>query len=134
MRIGTVPTRYQRIVQTIRDTFVETGGRLLYEPDDFGLNTCYPSRDGKTLLVFDYGCIHDLATPEGTITPIGSCVIGDRDRCFELLVERLGLVVVKPQRDDSKTDYFSYQVRASGPTMEVTKLFNDPQPPESQPS
>lgn len=129
-----IPARYQRIVQTIRDTFVETGGKLMYKPEDFGLNEFYPSRDGKTLLVFDYGSIHELVTPEGTITPIGSCVMGNSDRCFELLVERLGLVVVKPQRDDSKTDYLSFQLRESGPTMEVTKLFNDPQPSENQPS
>ena len=115
-----IPSRYTDVICILRDTLVECDGRPLYKAQDFGLNTCYPSRSGRVELVMDYGNVHELVTPDGTIEPYGSHVCaGDPDEFLRKLTERLKLEVKTPQRDDSKTDYLAFQLRPSGPVYYV---------------
>lgn len=110
-----IPERYAEVIRILRDTLVECGGKPLYEPEDFGLNTVYPSRSGRCELIMDYGSVHELKTPEGGIQPYGSHCGACDPTFIDKLVERLKLEIKTPQRDDSKTDYLSFQLSHSGP-------------------
>ena len=118
-----IPATYRPIIQIIRDSLVESGGSLMYSPDDYGCNSHYPSKDGKVHLTMDYGTVHRLITPHGTITPLGSHGCGDGAMLIKLLTERLGLEVHEPQRDDRKfksSNDLEYQLCESGPDFIVT--------------
>lgn len=97
---------------------MDCGGEPFSLPEEYGINECYKSQNGCIELVMDYGALHDVRTPDGSLTPYGSHRgVNDSSRFLALLTERLGLEEIKPQRDDSKVSELAYQLSPSGPVF-----------------
>lgn len=89
-----IPENYMKIMNDIRSIYVETGSELFYNIRDFGndMNEYYPSKDGKLHLKFYYNSVHDLITPEGCHSVLGSRMCGNDSKAMEKLIDRFGLV------------------------------------------
>jgi hypothetical protein len=95
---------------------VECGGRALSQPEDYGCGG-WATKNGEVLLRFDYGTLHEVYTPDGMLTPFGSCISPNWKRFLQLTTERLSLIEVVPQRNDAMIDELAFQLQTSGPTF-----------------
>jgi hypothetical protein len=84
--------KYGKIIQILRDTLVECGGKPLYKPEDYGVNPYHgKTDDGCVYILTDFGSVNRLETPEGGIEPYGSAIGASAPNFFQLLTERLNL-------------------------------------------
>lgn len=115
-----IPEKYQPLLKVLRQTLRDCGGEPLSEPEAYGINEFYKSQTCGIELVMDYGSLHDVRTPDGSLTPYGSCRSASNPIKFlELLTKRLGLEMIQPQRDDTKVSEMAYQTSPSGPVFSV---------------
>ncbi len=64
-------TKYQNMVNYVRQVYKDNNVILLSEPDDFGINKYFPS-DSDQIEFFFYGFgLSEIRTPIGQITPLG---------------------------------------------------------------
>jgi len=87
---------YKRILDKIRELYVESGGELLNSPEDYGLNTLFKSTGGIEV-IFDYDTPHWMYTPEGCYTILGDNVVGDTKRFWELFNQAFDVEVLIPR-------------------------------------
>jgi len=109
---------HKKILDKIRQLYIESGGKPLYEPEDFGLNPRDKSESGIEI-DFDYGIPHNLYTSDGYYVILGSNVVGDTKKFWELLNQEFEVEIVKPKRDDSKISGLEFQLQVSGPLVRI---------------
>ena len=114
-----IPEEDEEVMETIVAIFKEAGIHFLYDwRKSFGLNTFYPSLSGGIELEMDYGTPHDVKVARGTFSFGSYSGAGNFDevRIRELFEPVFEVEVIRPQRDDRKVDYLTYQLCSSGPT------------------
>lgn len=113
---------HKGLLDTIRELYVESGGKLLYKPEDWGLNEVHKSTEGIEV-DFDYGVPHNMYTPEGSYVILGSNTVGDKKKFWELFNQAFNVEVLIPQRNDAevRTTCLKFQCRLSGPYVRITK-------------
>lgn len=109
---------HKKILNKIRGLYIQSGGKPLYEPEDFGLNNLHKSESGIEV-DFDYGVPHHLYTPDGSYTILGSNIVGDTDKFWKLFNEEFEVEIIKPKRDDSKISGLEFQLQISGPVVRI---------------
>ena len=113
---------HKKILDKLRELYVESGGKPLNKPEDWGLNECGKSTKGLEI-DFDYGVPGRLYTEEGYYMILGSSVVGDTDKFWELLNEAFNVEILKPNRDDVETrkrSELEFQLSPSGPYVRIT--------------
>ena len=65
-----IKPEHKKILDKIRQLYIESGGKPLYEPEDFGLNPYSKSKSGIEI-DFDYGVSHNMYTSDGYYTILG---------------------------------------------------------------
>lgn len=113
-----IKPEYKNILNKLRELYIQSGGKPLYEPEDYGLNDLRKSGSGMEV-DFDYGVPHELYTPEGSYTILGSSVVGDTDIFWDLLNRAFETEIIKPKRDDAKISGFEFQCQISGPVIRI---------------
>lgn len=68
---------------------------------------------------FDYGVPHEIYTPEGSYMILGSSVVGDTKKFWDLFNQAFEITIVKPKRDDSKISGMEFQTQISGPVIRI---------------
>lgn len=114
-----IKPEHKKLLDRIRELYIQSGGKLSYEPEDFGLNNIVKTADGIEI-DFDYGVPGTMYTPEGSYEILGSHVVGDTDMFWELFNQEFNVEILIPQRDDSKTSYIAYQLQVSGPRVRIS--------------
>lgn len=110
-----IKSEHKKILDKIRQLYIESGGKPLNEPEDFGLNPHGKSKSGIEI-DFDYGIPHNMYTPDGYYTILGSNLVGDTKKFWELLNQEFEVEIVKPKRNDGKV---SFQLQVSGPIVRI---------------
>lgn len=113
-----IKPEYKRILDKIRELYIESGGKPLYEPEDFGLNQYGKSQRGIEVS-FDYGIPERMHTPEGYYVILGSNVLGDLDKFWELFNQEFEVEIITPKRDDRKISEHGYLSEISGPVVRI---------------
>ena len=112
---------HKEILDKLRELYVESGGKPLYKPEDWGLNEYGKSTEGLEI-DFDYGVPGRLYTKEGYYMILGSSVVGNTDKFWELLNEVFNVEILIPKRDDVETrkrSELEYQLSPSGPYIRI---------------
>ena len=119
-----IPDR-KKLLDKIRELYVESGGKPLSEPEYFRLNELYKSKTGGIEIDFDYGVPQNMYTPEGSYTIntiLGNNEVEDRKKFWELFNQAFDVEVLTPQRDDAEVRARSeseYQPNYSGPYVRI---------------
>lgn len=113
-----IKPEHKKILDKIRELYVESGGTPLYEPEDWGLNKYKKSIEGIEI-IFDYDVPSHMLTPDGYYMILGSSVCGDSEKFWELFTKEFDIVIAVPKRNDSKTHYMTYQLEYSGPLVRL---------------
>lgn len=113
-----IKPEHKKILNKIRELYIQSGGKPLYEPEDFGLNAFYKSGEGMEI-DFDYGVPHSLRTPDGSYTILGSNVVGDTKKFWDLLNEAFEVEIITPKRNDAKISELEFQLQYSGPVIRI---------------
>lgn len=113
-----IKPEHKKILNKIRELYIQSGGEPLYEPEDFGLNNLRKSGSGMEI-DFDYGVPHELYTPEGSYMILGSNVVGDTDMFWDLLNQTFEVEIVKPKRNDAGISELEFQLQISGPIIRI---------------
>lgn len=113
-----IKPEHKKILDKLRELYIQSGGEPLYEPEDWGLNEFYKSGSGLEI-DFDYGVPHNLLTPDGSYMILGSNVVGDTKKFWDLLNEAFEVEIIKPKRDDGKISGFEFQSQISGPIIRI---------------
>ena len=79
------------LLDKIRSLFIESGGKPLYEPEDYGIGR--ETSDNARLRV-TYGNPDELLTKRGKYHVTGSCVCCDADIFFGLLEQHFNVVMI----------------------------------------
>jgi hypothetical protein len=89
-----IEEKYMNIMNEIRSIYQKNGSQLFHSVEEFGdhMNPYYPSKDGKNHIVMYYTSVHNLITPEGSHTVLGSRVCGNDDQAAEEVITRFGLI------------------------------------------
>lgn len=120
MQIKQIKSEHKKILNKIRELYILSGGEPFHTPEDYGLNEIRKS--GKGFEVdFDYGVPHDLYTPEGSYTILGSSRVGDTKKFWKLFNEAFHVEIIKPKRDDTKISELEYQTQLSGPIVRIVE-------------
>lgn len=115
---------HKKLLDRIRELYVESGGKPLYQPEEWGLNEFYKSRTGGIEVSFDHGVPEDMYTPEGSYTILGSNAAGDTKKFWKLFNQAFDVEVLTPQRNDVEVrarSEFEYQYGSSGPYVRITE-------------
>lgn len=118
MKIEPIKPDHKKILDKIRDLYVQSGGKPLGDPEDYGLNEYGKSKEGIEIH-FDYGVPSRMYTPDGCYVILGSSVCGDSEKFWELFTKEFDGKIIIPKRDDSKTPYVQYQMNYSGPVVRI---------------
>jgi hypothetical protein len=113
-----IKPEHKKILDKIRELYVEAGGEPYYKPEDWGLNEFGKSKRGVEIS-FDYGTPQDMLTPDGYYVILGSNRCGDLNEFWELFTKEFEIEIVVPKRDDSKVSESEYQTCYSGPTVRI---------------
>lgn len=118
MEIEPIKPEHKKILDKIRELYVESGGKPLGDPEAWGLN-----KNGKSIegieIYFDYGVPMRMFTPDGYYVILGSSVCGDYVKFWELFIKEFETFIVSPKRVDDKTPYVQYQTQYSGPVVRI---------------
>lgn len=115
-----IKPEHKKILDKLRELYIQSGGMPLYEPEDYGLNEFMKVESGIEI-DFDYGVPHRMYTPDGYYMILGSSLAGDTKKFWELLNQEFNVEIIVPKRDDSKTSEFQLQTRSSGPIVLLTE-------------
>jgi hypothetical protein len=118
MEIKQIRPEHKMILDKIRELYVESGGKPLYNQEDLGLNKCEKSIEGIEIS-FDYGVPIRMLTPDGYCMILGSSICGDLKEFWNFFIEEFDTTIIVPKRDDSKTHYMAYQTMYSGPIVRI---------------
>ena len=113
-----IPDKYEGLLQTLRDLYREAGASHLGSPRSHGgLRNFGASQEGRVELVFDYGTLHMLKVPEGSINPICGCSRSwdHGDRFKALCQEHFDVTEIEPLNPSRKMP----QITASGPVWAI---------------
>lgn len=113
-----IKSEHKKILDKIRELYIESGGKPLYEPEDFGLNDLHKSDSGIEVN-FDYGVPYKMYTPDGSYMILGSNVVGDTKKFWDLLNQVFEVEIIKPKRDDAKISGLEFQCQISGPVVRI---------------
>lgn len=108
----------KKILNKMRELYIQSGGEPLYEPEDFGLNDINKSKSGMEI-DFDYGVPNSLYTPDGSYMILGSNVVGDTKKFWDLLNQAFDVEIIKPKRNDAKISGLEFQCQISGPVIRI---------------
>lgn len=114
-----IKPEHKELLNRIRELYVQSGGKPLYEPEDYGLNNSIKTASGIEI-DFDYGVPGKMYTPDGYYMILGSNVVGDTDVFWELFNQEFNVEILIPQRDDSKVSGLAYQLQVSGPRVRIS--------------
>jgi len=118
----TIKSEHKEVLNKLRELYVESGGRPLYIPEDWGLNEYGKSKEGLEI-DFDYGVPGRLYTEEGYYMILGSNSVGNTDYFWKLLNEAFNVEILIPKRDDVETrkrSELEFQLNSSGPYVRIT--------------
>jgi hypothetical protein len=119
MGIEPIIPEHKKILDKIRELYVESGGEPLNDPEDLGLNKYEKSHEGIEI-EFDYGVPSHMLTPDGYYMILGSCVCGNSEKFWELFSQEFETTIVVPKRDDSNIrGSAKYQSCYSGPVVRI---------------
>jgi hypothetical protein len=113
-----IKPEHKKILNKIRELYIQSGGEPLYEPEDFGLNDLRRSKSGLEI-DFDYGVPHELYTPEGSYMILGSNVVGDTNKFWDLLNQAFEIEIIKSKRNDVDISEIEFQLQISGPIIRI---------------
>jgi len=113
-----IKPEHKKILNKLRELYIQSGGEPLYEPEDWGLNELYKSGEGMEI-DFDYGVPHNLFTPDGSYMILGSNIVGDTKKFWDLLNQAFDVEIIKPKRDDGKISELDFQLQLSGPVIRI---------------
>ena len=113
-----IKPEHKKILNKIRELYIQSGGEPLHSPEDYGLNKLLKSEKGFEV-DFDYGVPHYLYTPDGSYMILGSNVVGDTKKFWDLFNQAFHVEIIKPKRDDSKISTLEYQTQISGPVVRI---------------
>lgn len=116
--IKPIRPEHKKILEKIRRLYIESGGKPLYKSESWGLNDTMKSENGIEV-DFDYGLPCHLFTRDGFYMILGSSVVGDLDKFWELFNQEFDVEIVKPKRDDRITEGFDIQTQVSGPIVRI---------------
>ncbi len=118
MKIDPIKPEHKKILDKIRELYVQSGGKPLGEPEEYGLNKYGKSKEGIEIY-FDYGVPSRMLTPDGYYVILGSSVCGNPEKFWELFTKEFGGKIIVPKRDDSKISRVKYQSEYSGPVVRI---------------
>lgn len=113
-----IKPEHKKILNKLRELYIQSGGEPLYEPEDYGLNDLCKSGNGMEV-DFDYGIPHYLYTPDGSYMILGSNVVGDTKKFWDLLNQAFEVEIIKPKRNDAKISELEFQCQMSGPIIRI---------------
>jgi hypothetical protein len=113
-----IKPEHKKILNKLRELYIQSGGEPLYEPEDFGLNDLRKSGRGMEV-DFDYGVPLEMYTPEGSYMILGSNRVGDTKKFWELLNQVFDVEIIKPKRNDEKISGLEFQCQISGPIIRI---------------
>jgi hypothetical protein len=92
-----ISEKYMNIMNEIRGYYEETGSKLFYSIEDFGdhMNPYGRSKDDRLHIVTYYDGVHDLVSPEGSHSVLGSRTCGNDKDAMEKIINRFGLIKEK---------------------------------------
>lgn len=108
----------KKILNKLRELYIQSGGEPLYEPEDFGLNDRNKCGGGMEV-DFDYGVPHSLYTPDGSYMILGSSRVGDTKKFWDLLNQAFDVEIIKPKRNEAKISELEFQCQISGPIIRI---------------
>lgn len=118
--IKPIKPEHKKLLDRIRELYIQSGGKPLNEPEDWGLNEYIKTESGIEI-DFDYGVPRRMYTPDGYYTILGSNVVGDTDMFWKLLDQEFSVEILIPKRDDKKVPYLEYQLQVSGPRIRISE-------------
>lgn len=113
-----IKSEHKKILDKLRELYIQSGGEPLYEPEDFGLSDLRKSGSGIEI-DFDYGVPHEMHTPDGSYMILGSNVVGNIKKFLDLLNQDFEVEIIKPKRDDAKISEIEFQCQISGPIIRI---------------
>lgn len=115
---------HKKLLDKIRELYVESGGKPFNKPEDWGLNKFYKSQTKEIEIDFDYGVPHNMYTSEGSYKILGSNIVGDTKKFWELFIQAFNVEVLTPQRNDAEVrarSELEFQCNPSGPYVRITE-------------
>lgn len=113
-----IKPEHKKILDKLRELYIQSGGEPMYEPEDFGLNDLRKSERGMEV-DFDYGVPSSLYTPDGSYMILGSNRVGDTKKFWDLFNQAFNVEIIKPKRDDAKISGIEFQCQISGPIIRI---------------
>lgn len=113
-----IKPQHKKILNKIRELYIQSGGEPLYEPEDYGLNDYQKSNRGFEV-DFDYGVPQNLYTPDGSYHILGSSVVGYTRKFWQLFNQAFEVEIIRPKRDDKKISESEFQLQVSGPLVRI---------------
>lgn len=122
-----IKPEHKPLLDKVRNLYIESGGKPLHKSEEFGLNQFFKSKNGKIEIDFDYGVPCHMYTPQGSYTILGSNIVGDTKKFWELLTQAFNVEILTPQRNDAivrARSELEYQCCVSGPVIAITERSN----------
>jgi hypothetical protein len=113
-----IKPEHKNILNKLRELYVQSGGKPMHEPEDFGLNDLNKCESGMEI-DFDYGIPHYLYTQDGSYMILGSSLAGDTKKFWDLLNQAFNVEIIKPKRNDAKVSKIEFQYQSSGPIIRI---------------
>lgn len=118
MKVEQIKPEHKKILDKIRELYIESGGKLSHKPEAWGLNEYEKSIDGIEIS-FDYGVPMRMLTPDGYYVILGSSICGDSEKFWGLFTGEFETRIIIPKRDDSNGHNIGYQSQYSGPVVRI---------------
>ena len=123
MSENTMNPQHEKLLNKIRELYIQCGGRMLYTPEEHNLNNLIPIEASLTSGIevsFDYGTPNMMCTPEGGYVILGSNNIlsTGKDDFWKVFNETFDVQILIPKRNERETykrSYDEFQNTLSGP-------------------
>ena len=118
--IKPIKSEHKKILDRIRELYIESGGRPFDEPEAWGLNKFEKSNNGIQVH-FDYGSPDRMYTPDGGYMILGGHIQGDHEKFWESFFREFEVVTVVEKRNDGNVSELEYLSQYSGPIVRITQ-------------
>lgn len=123
MVVKPIKSEHKKILDKIRDLWIQSGGKPFGDPETWGLNERGKSIDGIEIH-FDYGVPYRMFTPDGYYIVLGCSLVGDTNKFWGLFVQEFDTEIVVPKREDSKMSLGECDCSYSGPLVRIEQRQN----------